>query len=129
MDSSALLSYIVSQTRQNVEFLVSQNRISQRDGQNILGMLPAPNASIQSLAHQTQNLLITPPSPSLNTYNAPSATPSPASAPSYRPSPPQPPPTRTVQAKALWGYNEQGQVRHAALLELSSINLPNKGSQ
>ncbi|KAJ7183119.1 hypothetical protein C8R46DRAFT_1209291 [Mycena filopes] len=85
MDSSALLAHIVSQTRQNVEFLISQQQISAADGRDILAKLPI---SMAALEQRTQNLLITPP---------------PSTAPPY-----QPP---TVQARALWGYNE-GRVRY-----------------
>ncbi|KAJ7914885.1 hypothetical protein B0H13DRAFT_2001510 [Mycena leptocephala] len=88
MDSSALLAHIVSQTRQNVEFLISQRQISPTDGRDILAKLPnAPDRFMAALEQQTQNLLITPP-------------------PSTGPTPGYP---QTIQAKALWGYNEQAQ--------------------
>ncbi|KAJ6570226.1 SH3 domain-containing protein [Mycena vulgaris] len=92
MDSSALLAHIVSQTRQNVEFLISQRHISAADGRDILARLPSAPGSIIALEQQTQNLLITPP---------PTALPS----PSY-PQPPAPQQAQTVHAKALWSYNE-----------------------
>ncbi|KAK7032890.1 SH3-domain-containing protein [Favolaschia claudopus] len=88
MDSSALLAHIVSQTRQNVEFLISQRQISPADGRDIMAKLPiASDRSIVALEQQTQNLLITPP-PSL---------------------PQTPAAAQPVQAKALWGFNENGQ--------------------
>lgn len=39
-DRSALLANIVSQTRQNIEFLVAQNEISRDAGQRMLAQLP-----------------------------------------------------------------------------------------
>ncbi|KAJ6577344.1 hypothetical protein B0H19DRAFT_1119333 [Mycena capillaripes] len=90
MDSSALLAHIVSQTRQNVEFLISQRQISPENGRDILSKLPnAPDHSIAALERQAQNLLITPP-------------PSTGPMPGY-------PGAQTVYAKALWGFNEQAQ--------------------
>ncbi|KAF7330344.1 SH3-domain-containing protein [Mycena venus] len=62
MDSSALLAHIVSQTRQNVEFLISQRQITPENGREILAKLPnASDRSMTALEQQTQNLLITPP--------------------------------------------------------------------
>ncbi|CAK5268609.1 unnamed protein product [Mycena citricolor] len=40
MDVSALVSHIITQTRQNVEFLMSQNHISPSEGREILARLP-----------------------------------------------------------------------------------------
>ncbi|KAJ7284620.1 SH3 domain-containing protein [Mycena rebaudengoi] len=86
MDSSALLAYLVSQTRQNVEILVSQNHISAADGRDILAKIPtASDRSMLALEQQTQSLLI----------SAPPAVPH-----SNRP--------RNAQARALWGFNEDG---------------------
>ncbi|KAJ7721714.1 SH3 domain-containing protein [Mycena maculata] len=83
MDSP--LAHIISQTRQNIEFLMAQNQISPDDGRKILAHLPsAPDRSMAALEQQTQNLLITPPS----------------SAPPRRLG-------QSVKAKALWGYNEE----------------------
>jgi hypothetical protein len=100
MDSSALLAHIVSQTHQNVEFLISQRQISPTDGRDILAKLPnAPDRFMAALEQQTQNLLITPP-------------------PSTGPTPGYP---QTIQAKALWGYNEQAQV-HCSLSRQPSFS-------
>ncbi|KAJ7116349.1 SH3 domain-containing protein [Mycena epipterygia] len=92
MDSSASLAYIVSQTRQNVDFLVSQKHISAADGRDILAKLPSADRSMLALEQQTQNLLITPP---------------PSTGPPRSPVYPQQ--SQTVHAKALWGYNEERQ--------------------
>ncbi|KAJ7086059.1 SH3 domain-containing protein [Mycena belliarum] len=93
MDSSALLAHIVSQTRQNIEFLISQRQISPSNGREILAKLPAgSDRAIAALEQQTQNLLITPPQTTPQNYPPPGV----------RQSPP-------VRARALWGYNE-GQV-------------------
>ncbi|KAJ7650642.1 hypothetical protein FB45DRAFT_1050553 [Roridomyces roridus] len=79
---SASLNHIIAQTRQNVEFLISQGTISRQDGQGILAKLPtvgAPDRAITAL----ENL-------SLNS--------------------PPPVPLRSLsKAKAIWGYNEDRQ--------------------
>ncbi|TFY68017.1 hypothetical protein EVG20_g3718 [Dentipellis fragilis] len=95
-DTAALMSHIVSQTRQNVEFLMSQNEISREAGHDILRKLPsASDSSIMALSSQTARMTI--PSPS----HTPAAPPEPVrSAP--------PPASRTTRAKALWAYNENG---------------------
>ncbi|KAJ7678547.1 hypothetical protein B0H17DRAFT_1078671 [Mycena rosella] len=59
MDSS--VAHIVAQTRQNVDFLISQRHISPEDGRNILAKLPQPDRSMAALEQQAQNLMITPP--------------------------------------------------------------------
>ncbi|KAJ7454815.1 hypothetical protein FB451DRAFT_1342415 [Mycena latifolia] len=72
MDSSALLAHIVSQTRQNVEFLISQRQISPTDGREILTKLPpVPDRTMVALEQQTQNLLITPPPSASPSYPRP----------------------------------------------------------
>ncbi|KAJ6468468.1 hypothetical protein C8R45DRAFT_1018912 [Mycena sanguinolenta] len=91
MDPS--FAHIISQTRQNVEFLISQRQIPAADGREILAKLPsvtAPSSFMAALERQAQNLLITPP---------PSTGP-----PSY----PQTP-AGHVRAKALWDFNEDEQ--------------------
>ncbi|KAJ7352482.1 SH3 domain-containing protein [Mycena albidolilacea] len=86
---SALFNHIISQTRQNVEFLISHKQISPADGREILAKLPnTSDRTMAALEQQTQNLLITPP---------PSTGP-----PSY----PQTPAAQTVRAKALWDYGD-----------------------
>lgn len=83
--SSALLAHIISQTHSNIDFLLSQNYLSQADASAILAKLPDPN----------------------NTQ------PTHASPPTRRTVPPVAikPAPRVVQARALWAYNENGQVR------------------
>ncbi|KAJ7220025.1 SH3 domain-containing protein [Mycena pura] len=91
MDSRALLAHIVSQTRQNVEFLMSQNQISPVDGGEILAKLPrAPETPMAALEQRTQNLLISPPLSPGASQNYPQA----------------PRLQQLAKAKALWGYNE-----------------------
>ncbi|KAJ7510337.1 SH3 domain-containing protein [Mycena galericulata] len=81
MDSS--LAHIISQTRQNVEFLIAQRHISPDNGRLILAKLPnGPDRSMAALEQQTQNLILTP--PQSGSRRGP-----------------------TVQAKAIWGYNEE----------------------
>lgn len=120
MDSAALLTHIVSQTRQNVEFLISQNQISPDNGRDILLKLPSSpispssNASIDSLARQTQNLTVQAPSLSSTATAVTSSAPNPIVDPPHTSQQTQPPthtgPTALFQAKAMWNYNEHGQV-------------------
>lgn len=62
MSDLTLLDHIISQTRENVELLMSHNRISQSDGRNILAKLPSSQVagSIISLTQQTQRLNMSP---------------------------------------------------------------------
>ncbi|KAF8070193.1 SH3 domain-containing protein [Lyophyllum atratum] len=120
MDAAPLLAHILSQTKQNIEFLVAQKQISTGDGRDILSRLPnAPQAlgyktealiskSEAALVQQTQRL----------SFNASSSSiPSSAATPAYTPDPPapyQPPPAAashgvSFQARASWDYNEAGQ--------------------
>ena len=110
-DRSALLSHIVSQTRQNVEFLIAQNEISRDAGQRILTQLPSSSdLAVRDLSEQTRLMTIPSPSPQPTTsteYDRPSA---PPSGPPARRNAHQPPSVQ--QAKALWAYNENGSVKH-----------------
>ncbi|KAG2147623.1 SH3-domain-containing protein [Suillus clintonianus] len=62
MSDHTLLDHIVSQTRQNVELLMSHNRISPSDGRDILLKLPSTGiaGSIVSITQQTKRLSISP---------------------------------------------------------------------
>lgn len=62
MSDHTLLDHIVSQTRQNVELLMSHNRISPSDGRDILLKLPSPGVagSVLAITQQTQRLSISP---------------------------------------------------------------------
>lgn len=107
-DHSALLAHIVSQTRQNIDFLVAQNEISRDAGQRILSQLPgSSDAAVRELSEQTRRLTMpsAPPQPSVE-YDRP---PGPPSGPLVRRSSPSP--QRSLpRAKALWSYNENGSV-------------------
>ncbi|KAJ6612286.1 SH3-domain-containing protein [Mycena sp. CBHHK59/15] len=80
---AALLAHVVSQVESNVNFLVSQNYISQTDASLFLAKLPN-GASSAPRAMPT-------PSPALRRGMSSSAAPA------------------VVQARALWPYNENGQ--------------------
>ncbi|KAI0029104.1 SH3 domain-containing protein [Vararia minispora EC-137] len=99
-DQAALLAHIVTQTRQNVEFLISQNEISRGDGQMILAKLPrAEDIALNQLSDQTRRLTIPEPGmPVAAVAVAPPArsVPLPSNVP------------RLQKAKALWAYNENG---------------------
>ena len=106
-DHSALLAHIVSQTRQNVEFLIAQNEISRDAGQRILNQLPtASDVAVRELSEQTRRMAIpSPPQPSIE-YDRPPGPP-PSGPPVRRISQSQP---ALQRAKALWPYNENGSV-------------------
>ncbi|KAK0204646.1 SH3 domain-containing protein [Desarmillaria ectypa] len=94
MDSSALLAHILSQTKQNIEFLASQNKISPSDARDIIAKLPQDPA-VADITRSTQNLLVRspPPPPIPQPYNLPPA-------------------TTVSRARAIWGYNESRQDPH-----------------
>lgn len=93
----ALLDHVFAQTLSNIEFLASHNYISAVDASQLSSRLISAQGQRDpvggSLAASMQALAVAPAPP-----------------PSRRnvPSPPQP---RTVQARALWAYNEDGRVR------------------
>jgi hypothetical protein len=107
VDQSALLAHIVSQTRQNVEFLMAQDEISRDAGQRILAQLPnASDIALRDLSEQTRRMTIPSPAPhSSIEYDAPTA---PPSGPPARRNPQHTP--RLQQAKALWTYNDNSSV-------------------
>ncbi|TRM64905.1 SH3 domain-containing protein [Schizophyllum amplum] len=104
------LSILIQQTRQNVEFLIAQNKISALDGRDILAKLPTEFAD-DMLASRAANLSVSPPMPSMPVM--PSVTsaysPAPPSAPVYSPPPQVSSPAKLQQARALWAYNEKGE--------------------
>jgi hypothetical protein len=108
-DHSALLAHIVSQTRQNVEFLMAQDEISRDAGQRILAQLPnSSDIALRDLSEQTRRMTIPSPSPHPHPptdYDRPIA---PPPGPPAQRNPQQPP--RLQQAKALWTYNENSSV-------------------
>ncbi|KAF9493397.1 SH3-domain-containing protein [Pleurotus eryngii] len=97
IDSNALLDHIISQTRQNVEFLMNQNHITAADGRDILAKITVPSSPspVSSLAQQTQRLGINNPIPQPQ--------------PQAHPPPPVPLTKSSFQARALWAYNENRQ--------------------
>jgi len=105
VDQSALLAHIVSQTRQNVEFLMAQNEISRDAGQRILGQLPnSSDIAVRDISEQTGRMTI--PSPSLEPAVEYDRPPAPPSGPPARRNTQQPPSMQ--KAKALWAYNDIG---------------------
>ncbi|KAH9943713.1 SH3 domain-containing protein [Amylocystis lapponica] len=91
MSQAAYIAHIISQTEQNVSFLLAQNVISPSDAADITSRLNA-SQSTRSIANDMQSLAIT--------------------APVAQPPPPRrvpPPAARTQRARALWAYNENGQ--------------------
>ncbi|KAF8150732.1 SH3 domain-containing protein [Crassisporium funariophilum] len=97
-ENAALVAHIVSQIEQNVQFLASQNYISQGDASAILTKLPNVNqanthssSGMSELASRVSNMVT-------GNRGAP--------APAPRPVPAVP---SAIQARALWAYNEHGQ--------------------
>lgn len=82
--AAALLAHVVSQVEQNVQFLASQNYISQADASAILTKLPNPNHGVTQITNGVAKM-------PLATRAVPVA-------------------SGIKQAKALWPYNENGQV-------------------
>ncbi|KAJ7721715.1 SH3 domain-containing protein [Mycena maculata] len=119
-----LAQIIISETRLNVEFLVAQRHISSYDGWIILAKIPnlnTPAESVGAFQEQTQELVLSEQRPNLNTSaesigafqeRTPQLVLSESSPPPVPPLPPRRPTCalpETVQAKALWGYNEERQ--------------------
>jgi len=88
--NAALLAHIVSQIEQNVNFLTSQNYISNSDASAILNRLP--NANQNEITSRAANL-------SIASRNIP-----PPAIPRSTPAPPT-----TTLSRALWAYNENGE--------------------
>ncbi|KIY53796.1 hypothetical protein FISHEDRAFT_63265 [Fistulina hepatica ATCC 64428] len=100
MISDPAISLLISQTRQNVEFLISHNHISAADGREILAKLPVVDP-VSALADRTSSIALSEPkmpSPPDSTYSLP------IPPPSRTPNPSTPAPF--PQARALWAYNE-----------------------
>lgn len=100
-NADALLAHILSQTKANIDFLISQKQISQADGRDILAKLPiADDGAVVALSQQTRNLALTQSEPTPSANNS--------MVPTRRGVPP--PPKRTMQVRALWDWNNNGEV-------------------
>ncbi|TDL16477.1 SH3-domain-containing protein [Rickenella mellea] len=97
--NDALLAHIISQTKANIDFLISQNYITVADAEKLTSKLTSHSDS-NALSEQAAGLSL----------DAQPRAPSPARyiVPSTRRTVP-PPPSRVVRARALWDYNENGQ--------------------
>ncbi|KAI9440126.1 SH3-domain-containing protein [Lactarius indigo] len=105
-DPSALIAHIVSQTRQNVEFLISQGEIPHDVGRGILAKLPTTNeVALRDLSEQTRRMTI--PSPPLSQPSIDYSPHGPPSGPPVRRNVPPSQPSMQ-RARALWSYNENG---------------------
>jgi hypothetical protein len=90
-EASALLSHVVSNIESNVDFLLQQGYITQQDASVISQKLPRS---------QPTSAIVPPPARA-----GPPIAPKPA-----------PPPVVKVHARALWSYNENGEVHSIILL-------------
>jgi|SRR6266511_1413247 len=95
--AAALLSHVVSQIAQNINFLASQNYISQSDASAILTKLPDVANNPSAVANQVSNMKVStaravPPPPQLIATQG----------------------SGLPKAKAIWPYNEDGQVRSSS---------------
>lgn len=88
--AEAMLAHIVSQVQSNVEFLVSQNYISRLDANQFLAKLPSTDATTKSVQPATR-------APKASFRKS-----SPAAPTKF----PAPQALQVVQARAVWGYNE-----------------------
>ena len=100
---SAYVEHIVSQIEQNVQFLVEQGHMSQQDAQAVIERMP-------SVASAPTPTPVTRAIANLSVFNA-------SAAAGRRGVPPPPAPARSSsvpsglpQAKAVWAYNENGEV-------------------
>ncbi|KDR78945.1 hypothetical protein GALMADRAFT_244607 [Galerina marginata CBS 339.88] len=103
MSANQVIDHLISQTRENVSFLCSIQRLSSEDANFILAKLPSPTAS------KALNTNATFPTPSSG-FDKPNENPpsrSPVSVLTARPPPPIPSPA-LFRVRALWGYNEDG---------------------
>jgi LAS seventeen-binding protein 1/2 len=107
----ALVNHLLSQIEQNVQFLASQNYISQDDASVILGRLtPANAASPRGVAPANPSGISQITNKFSNMMGSVRGTP-PVPAPAPRAVPAAP---KVQQARALWGYNEDGSVSHSS---------------
>lgn len=98
LQSAALVAHIISQVESNVEFLASQSIISQADASAILSKLP--NTANNNADTSIVNRLVSS-ATSLGIHTPKAAT------PASRPVPSAP---AANQGRALWAYNENGEV-------------------
>lgn len=95
--TTALVSHLLAQTRSNISFLISHNQISPGTGRQILDLLSVPGSETE-LTTPLNSLHISAQKP----YNSRDLS---DSGPGI------------VKAKALWGYNEDGEVSTVYWLE------------
>jgi hypothetical protein len=94
MTDQTALQHIVSQTRSNIDLLVSQNLLSQADAKEILAKLPSPqdlSSVVQQLALDSSEPTMLSPNPIVLARRGVS------------------PPKQMVKVRALWNWNEDGQ--------------------
>lgn len=101
MTSETYFQHIINRVQADIDFLVSQGALSQNDGRTISLKLSAARSS----------------SPTVSTTPGPAAIPAPYTPPTTAPppapsrvAPPLLPRSSAPRARALWGYNENGQV-------------------
>ncbi|KAH9481728.1 Myosin IC heavy chain [Psilocybe cubensis] len=101
MNTNRAIEYVVSQTRENISFLLSAQQISPSDAMDILDKLPKVSAAPNPELDRTF------PAPYTDSRNPVPPTKTPVNILAARPVPPIPSPF-LFRAKALWAYNEDG---------------------
>jgi len=103
IEAAASIAHIIAQTQSNISFLQEQGHLSQTEAAKIQTQLAAASASAGSTRRVPSPPVFTPPA-----RHVPAP---PAMMPIQRvPTPPVSPPSApgSVQARALWAYNENG---------------------
>ncbi|PPQ85374.1 hypothetical protein CVT25_006405 [Psilocybe cyanescens] len=106
MNTNRAIEYVVSQTRENISFLLSVQQISPGDAKDILDKLPRiAGAPLKS--SELDRSFPAPYSDYVDARNPAPPTKTPVNLLTARPVPPIPSPF-LFRAKALWNYNEDG---------------------
>lgn len=129
MNPDVLLAHIATQTRGNLEFLLSQKQLTESECHSLLQKLRTIEDTSR-ITEQTQNATIAPStvsSPAPNTPISRAEAPYPVSPTSSVPRPLSNPPG-LFRVRAIWGYNEHNEVRtigrHVHKLDIYLIKIP-----
>ncbi|KAF8969237.1 SH3 domain-containing protein [Flammula alnicola] len=107
------IAYILSQTKENISFLLSNQQISPEDARDIISKLPGTPATVpRSISSGVSPVGLSMPFATVNSQDTapPLKSPSTKISPLSRPPPPIPS-SFLFEARALWSYNEDGRER------------------